>query len=246
MSSVTRLHVVALQGARPDAVVADHPLGARRVVRCDLLEQVGAVAELGLQVLDQHQAHEVVHRAHRFAVRRPFGIDAEVGKPAVAHAPEDPEPVPLAVRRHVRVEPLQAVGDRVVVVGRRPHPRGRALEHGELADLGRDLGDELHRARAGADDPDALAAKVDVVVPASRVERRSFEQVASRDVRELRPVELADRADDGVRRASSRAPAGPRTSTVQVSVASSQVADSTSVLKWMCSRSSNASAQLRK
>ncbi len=86
-----------------------------------------------------------------------------------------------------------------MVVGRRAHPGRRALEDRELADFGRDLGDELHRARAGADDRDPLAAEVDVVVPASGVERRSLERVAAGDVGELRPVELTDGADDGVR-----------------------------------------------
>ncbi len=37
------------------------------------------------------------------------------------------------------------------------------------------------------------------MVPTSGVERRSLERVAARDVGELRPVELTDRADDGVR-----------------------------------------------
>ena len=133
----------------------------------------------------------------------PFGshvvVDAHAVEHAVAHPPEDPEPVPLAVRRHVRVEPPQAGLDRVVVVVGRPEPRWRALEHEQLADLGRDLGDELHRARAGADHGDALAAEIDVVVPPRRVERRTRERVAPGDVGERRPVELADRADDRVR-----------------------------------------------
>src|SRR3712207_8135423 len=51
------------------------------------------------------------------------------------------------------------VGHRVVVLGRRAHPRRGALEHEQLAgDIG-DLGDHLHRRRAGADDGDALRSE---------------------------------------------------------------------------------------
>ena len=139
-----------------------------------------------------------LYAADRAAARIPVGVDAHAVEDAVAHPPEDPEAVPLAVRRDVRVEPLEAGRDAVVVVGRRPEPRRRPLEHEELADDGRDLGDELDRARAGADHRDALAPQVDVVVPARRVERRTGERVAAGDVGEARPVQLADRADDRV------------------------------------------------
>ena len=45
------------------------------------------------------------------------------------------------------VEPGHRRGDRLVVVGRRAHPRRRPLEHEQLPDVGGDLRDELHRAR---------------------------------------------------------------------------------------------------
>ena len=54
----------------------------------------------------------------------------------------------------------------------------------QLADLGRDLGDELHRARARCRSrPTRLPREVDVVVPAGRVERRPGERVAARRCR---------------------------------------------------------------
>ena len=66
---------------------------------------------------------------------------------------------------HVRVEPAQSRGDLVVVLGCRPHPRRGPLEHHEVLDVVGDLGDELHRARAGSDHRDPLAAQVDASGP---------------------------------------------------------------------------------
>ena len=71
-----------------------------------------------------------------------------------------------------------------------------------------------------------LPRQVDVVVPARRVEGRARERVAAGDVGEERPVELADRADDRVRRRSS--PRGrrlSRTCNVQRRSGSDHVAD---------------------
>ena len=98
----------------------------------------------------------------------PLGIDAHAGDRAVAHPPEHPEAVPLAVGRNVRVEPALTVGHRLVVVGAGPEPRRRALEQEQLADARRDLGDELHRAGTGADHRDALARQIDGRDPTAR------------------------------------------------------------------------------
>ena len=61
-----------------------------------------------------------------------------------------------------------------------------------------DLGDELGGAGPGADDHDALALEVDVVVPPRRVEGGTGERARARQLGDVRPVELADPADDGV------------------------------------------------
>ena len=134
--------------------------------------------------------------ADRRVLRLPVGIDAHAREHAVAHLPEDPEAVPLAVRRHVRVQPAQTGRDRVVVVGGRAEPRRRALEHEQLADVGRDLGDELHRARAGADHRDALARagrRRGPSAPSGTTGPRTSRGPAMSG--NERPVELADRAD---------------------------------------------------
>ncbi len=118
------------------------------------------------------------------------------GEHAVAHPPEDPEAVPLAVRRHVRVEPPQAVGDRVVVVGRRA--RATAACAGTRAARRRVGAISGMNCTALAPVPitaTRLPREIDVVVPPRRVERRARERVAAGDVGERRPVELADRAD---------------------------------------------------
>ena len=64
-----------------------------------------------------------------------------------------------------------------------------------MLDLERDLGDDLHRARPGADDADALALERDVVVPAGGVERLALEVGDARDVGDARLVEDAGGAD---------------------------------------------------
>ena len=61
----------------------------------------------------------------------------------------------------------------IVGVGPRHHPRRRALEEVQAPDLGLDLGDELDRGGAGADDRDVAIGQVVVVVPAGRVENPS-------------------------------------------------------------------------
>ena len=76
-------------------------------------------------------------------------------------------------------------------------PRRGALEEVKLGDLGLDLGDELDRARAGADHGDALAGEVVVVVPARGVEDGALEGAEALDVGELR---LAQRAGGGDQR----------------------------------------------
>ena len=87
-------------------------------------------------------------------------------------------------------------GARVRVVLARQEPVARALEDDELLGLGGDLGDELDRARARADDRDALARQVVVVVPLGGVERVPLE--GARQLRRVRAVELAGGDDQRV------------------------------------------------
>ena len=63
--------------------------------------------------------------------------------------------------------------------------RRRALEDVELADDLGELGHDLHRSGTGADDADALALEVDVVVPARGVERLALERLHALDARQL-------------------------------------------------------------
>src|SRR5439155_2507948 len=57
----------------------------------------------------------------------------------------------------------------------------------------------LHGARTGTDDGNALAGQIEIVVPASGVEPRTGERLATFDVRKRRLVQLADRAHERVR-----------------------------------------------
>ena len=213
-----------------------------------VLEQVGPVGELGAEVPGEHHAHEVVHRA-----RRPRPSAPSRGRRARRRARRRPS----ARRSRTGSTRCTTARARTATAGpARPRRGSRGSDRTTAAcagtrasspTIGRDLGDELHRARAGADDRDALA----------RAGRPSWSQRAewnagpaneSRpgDVGERRPVQLADRADDRVRRRSSprrRRRSRTRTSTRRSS--SDQSAATTSVAKRMCSRSPNASAQRR-
>ena len=108
---------------------------------------------------------------------------------------EEPAPAHAARGRSRNTRPQHR---RVVAVLAREEPVAAALEHRHVPDLGRDGRHELHRAGPGADDRDALAVQVDVVVPARRVHRRACEVVGAGDRRDRRGVQLARGEHDGV------------------------------------------------
>ena len=78
----------------------------------------------------------------------------------------------------------------------RQHPRCRALEDGEPRHLRLHLGNQLDRRRAGADDGDALAGDLMLVLPACRVEQRAGERIDARNVREARLAERPGPEDE--------------------------------------------------
>ncbi len=87
---------------------------------------------------------------------------------------------------------------RIAAVAARHEPVAGALEDVQAGDALNDLGDELHGARARADDRDTLALEWVVVVPLRRVEAVAGEAVCPRDrgVRGL--VQLAGREHERV------------------------------------------------
>ena len=204
MGSVTQVHVVALQRRRPDAVVADDPLGRRWIVGHRLVEQVGPIAEAQPDVHPQQHAELLVGGTDRLAVAVPLRVDLDRRQHPLGVPPEQPEAVPLAVVRHVVEQPSMAVGQIGVVFEGRCQPVGGALEHQHLFGLLGDDRDELRGAGAGADHGDALAREIDVVIPLGRVKRRPGERVAPVDVGQLRSVQLARCVDDGVERVGAR------------------------------------------
>ncbi len=90
---------------------------------------------------------------------------------------------------------LLRLGVDLAVMQRRA-PIGRALEHGEMADVSRDGLDGLHAGGAGADHGDALAGEVDRFMRPSRgVERLAAERIAAFDARQGRGRQRADGGD---------------------------------------------------
>ncbi len=81
-------------------------------------------------------------------------------------------------------------------VAAREDPRRGALEEVEVAHLGLDLGHELDRRGAGADDRDAAAGQIVFVVPARGVKHRARERVQAREVGDRRIGQRADRRDE--------------------------------------------------
>ena len=190
--------VLALEGLGPGAVVADAALGPQRILRRDLLEQIGAVGEGLPEVLGEHLAGEVVDRADGVRTVREIVLDANRLERAVTHPPEDREPVELAVPGHMSVEPLQTGRNGLVVLGSGRQPTGRALIDRERPTFRSDDREELQGARARADARHTLGAELDGVVPHRRMKPLPGERVAALDIRELRPAQLSDGTDHGI------------------------------------------------
>ncbi len=163
-----------------------HALAAERVVGPHLPAQL-RIAQLRAHERGRAQARDAPDRA-RVANRRGDRLavlEHEVA-PQLLHA------------RHAfdrRLDP-----SRVATVAPRQHPVSRALEDRQPRRLRGDLGDELHRARAGPDDRHALARQRIVVVPTRRMEAVPGERVDPLDRRRRRLVQLARRKHQRVGR----------------------------------------------
>ena len=140
-------------------------------------------------VLDQQRAQLVVGLAHRAILVRPRGVDPD-------HRRATPPPYARTSRSGTT---WRSTARGSAASASRPEcprgsrgvgqdPRRRALEYHDVAGLLGDLGNELERAGAGADDGDALAAEIVLVLPARRMEGDACEAFAPGDVREARPV----------------------------------------------------------
>ena len=100
--------------------------------------------------------------------------------------------------REAAVQP--ALEARRRAVGVRQDPRRGALEDVHRADLRLDARHELDRRRAGADDRDALAGEVVLVVPLGRVEDLALEAPQPADLRHGGVAQRPGRVDEQRRR----------------------------------------------
>ena len=117
----------------------------------------------------------------------------------VVEGPAQPQPVPEPVQRD-RLEQPALRGRHLAVKFRvRRRPLRRALNDSEGSDLVRNGRDDLHCAHAVTDHDDALVFQVDAAFrPACRMRALAAETVDPGNVRILRFVEGADRADQSV------------------------------------------------
>ena len=179
-----QVHVVP--GQRGQVVVGEQdPLAAGRVVRPHLLEEPGLGPGLPAHVPPRPGLHR---RGQRLGVDPGDAERLHDAVPGDAFGQlGDRQPLEhlLVQRRELPVRPRHDV-------------RRAALVDAQVRHLRPDRRHELHRARAGADDRDALAGEVDVVVPQRGVERRPLEALPAGDVRVRRAGELADRGDEHV------------------------------------------------
>ena len=186
IGSVISSTLSRVQGPRPDPVVAQDPLGDRRVVRQHLLQQLGVVGELRLEVLGEQLAQ------HR---RCTSLTDRSGGRPT----PGRPRPsagVPRACARTARSgttagRTARASSSHRMACGhgRRGSRACRSSQFGvrwkivRCAACSATTGMNWARAGAGADHRRRACREVDAVIPARRVERRAGERVAARDRR---------------------------------------------------------------
>ena len=94
----------------------------------------------------------------------------------------------------------KAFGGRVVAVETGKDPRGGALIHVELPHSLGQLGDDLDGRGSGADDGDALAGQVEVMVPPGGVEDVALELVETVNVRQRRLGQRTHGRDHEIRR----------------------------------------------
>ena len=190
---------------RDDLDVRLRQRGVPRVRRADALaaERVGG-REQRSQLGVRHLAAQVRERRAPREREQARVHEAEHGQFTRA---VDPAAHRGLRRRQRAVEALRARGDGVVTA--REHPGRRALEDGEPAGARLDLGDELDRRGARADDGDPLAGEVVVVVPRRGVERRAPEVLEPGDVGQRRLVQRPGRRDEHLRREGAAARRDP-------------------------------------
>ena len=90
------------------------------------------------------------------------------------------------------------LGGRIRALAAGHDPRRRALEQGHMRTAAHQFRHELHGARSGADDSDAAPRDGDGMVPAGRVEQRSWERLQPRDLGDERLRQAAAREGEGI------------------------------------------------
>jgi hypothetical protein len=119
--------VVAADGAEP-AGVEQRPLAVGRIGRHALVDEIGAVAELRMDVPRQEPAVLVVDGVDRPFRVGPVGVDLQRREQPVAEVPYQPQPVPAEVEGDVAHQHLRRRADRAGLVGVGEPPLRRTLE----------------------------------------------------------------------------------------------------------------------
>ena len=162
-----------------------HPTAYRGVSLSRTTGSLTVLAEIGLAQLRRAFRHRVDREVLRGKRKRQFDVClAEQALHSLA-AGKTHRPAGGGGQRHVRL---------------REAPDRRALKNGEVLDDWRDLGDDLNRGRAGADDRDALTREVQTVIPTGGVHCRARERIDAVDVGQLRSRQHAPRVDEKPRR----------------------------------------------
>ena len=169
------LHVGTFQGGQ-EVGAEQHSLAAEGVVG------PGLGAQLRVRQLGAHEG------GRAGGADAPDGVwVADGGGQRLAVLEDEAPPGPLQAGDVFDGQPQES---RVGAVAPRHEPVAGALEDVQAADLGRDLGHELHGAGAAADDADALAGEVVVVVPLGGVEEAPGEGAVALDGGDVGLVQL--------------------------------------------------------
>ncbi len=167
---------------RPPVIREEHTLAARFVVGCELALLFG---------IGDVKVHLLNGRFLELVARRVEGAEEKFAEPVGLPALDVHGPGKRLVERLLPAEEL--------ALRARQHPARRTLEDGDAARLLRDFRDELDRARAIADDGDALALQVDGMVPLRGMPAIALEGLAARNVRPDGAMKLARARGDDIR-----------------------------------------------
>ena len=191
-------HIVARQSPEP-AIIEQHTLTERGVIRQSLGQQMLRVAQLVLDIVGQSLAMGIVDGVDRTAIAVPGRILSQRIIKLVVKRPAQPQPVPQAVQRNLAQQAAERFRDILGEFGKRRSPLRRALDDRQRGHLSRYCRCHLHRARAIADEHNVAPGQIDSRIGImSGVDTWPLEGGKTRHIGNPWLVECSDTADQDI------------------------------------------------